>query len=298
MNLALETELATQVWALNPETLFACMAYARDGGPRWRTDRRVSPSRQTPAGIAVLPMYGVMTQRASLMTELFGGTPLTAFSRALRAALADDAVQQVLIDIDSPGGSTFGVMELADEIYSARAKKPIVAIANSQAVCAAYWLGCSASEFYITPGGQVGSIGVYLAHEDMSGQLAKAGIKVTLIGAGKYKTEGNPYGGLDGSAKAFMQSRVDDVYAALTRGVARGRAVPVDQVRRGMGQGRALGADQALAAKMVDGIRTFDQVLQRMHTNAARATVARLTGAMYPGNVTHGQALLSHHGSR
>jgi ClpP class serine protease len=55
----------------------------------------------------------------------------------LRDALNDDAVSQILIDIDSPGGSVYGVAELADEILAARKQKPVVAIANSLAASAA-----------------------------------------------------------------------------------------------------------------------------------------------------------------
>lgn len=62
--------------------------------------------------------------------------------------------------------------ELADEILAARVQKPVVAIANSLAASAAYWVGCSASEFYVTPGGEVGSIGVWQAHFDYSQALA------------------------------------------------------------------------------------------------------------------------------
>ena len=51
-----------------------------------------------------------------------------------------------------------------------------------------------------------------------------------------------------------MQSRVDDYYASFTKAVARGRGVPIAQVREGMGQGRVLGADAAQAQGMVDGV--------------------------------------------
>jgi ClpP class serine protease len=66
-----------------------------------------------------------------------------------------------------------------------------------------------------------------------------------------------------------MQSRVDDYYASFTKAVAKGRGVPITQVRDGMGQGRVLGADAALAQNMVDGIASFDQVLSKMHKDAA-----------------------------
>ena len=74
-------------------------------------------------------------------------------------------------------------------------------------------------------------------------------MKPTLISAGKYKVEGNPCAPLDEEAQGLMQSRVDDYYTSFTKVVARGRAVPIAQVRDGMGQGRVLGADAAYAQR-------------------------------------------------
>jgi ClpP class serine protease len=75
---------------------------------------------------------------------------------------------------------------------------------------------------------------------------------------------------------------VDDYYAAFTKGVARGRGVPIAQVRDGMGQGRVLGADAAVAMGMVDGVATFDDVVRKMRRDAkaaAKPTVNRLAHA-------------------
>ena len=102
--------------------------------------------------------------------------------------------------------------------------------------------------------------------------MAAEGITPTLISAGKYKVEGNPYAPLDSDAQGFMQSRVDDYYATFTKAVARGRGAPLSQVRDGMGQGRVLGADAALAANMVDGIATFDDVVKTMRSQAKLST--------------------------
>lgn len=76
--------------------------------------------------------------------------------------------------------------------------------------------------------------------------------------------EGNPYQPLAAEAYGFMQSRVDDYYAAFTKGVSKGRKVGIEKVRNGMGQGRVLGADSALAEGMIDGIMTLDDVIRKM----------------------------------
>ena len=282
----LVAEYLATPWALMPERLNAVTAViARWSGDARASDevmrniaadrnardaRRQSSVSNSGGGIAVLPLYGIVTQRGNMVDDVSGpGTASTQqFSNMLRAALQDETVSQILIDIDSPGGSVYGVAELADEIVSARAKKPVVAIANSLAASAAYWIGCSASEFYVTPGGEVGSIGVWQAHQDYSKAMDEAGVKTTLISAGKFKVEGNPYAPLDEEAQGFMQSRVDDYYAAFTKAVAKGRGVPISQVRDGMGQGRVLGADAALASSMVDGIATFDDVVKKMRRDA------------------------------
>jgi signal peptide peptidase SppA len=274
-------------WALMPERLSALATVIS----RWsqgvpasdaamfqvQTDRVLRDTRrQTSAaisggGIAVIPIYGVITQRGNMVDDVSGPGMVSTqiITQMLRQAVADDAVSQILLDIDSPGGSVYGVSELSDVILSARAQKPVVAIANSLAASAAYWVGSQASEFYVTAGGEVGSIGVWQAHQDYSKAMDEAGVKTTLISAGKFKVEGNPYAPLDEEAQGFMQSRVEDYYAAFTKAVAKGRGVPITQVRDGMGQGRVLGADAAFAQNMVDGIASFDQVLSKMQKDTA-----------------------------
>ena len=237
------SEFLTTPWALMPERLQAMSGILT----RWsageppsdetlfqvNTDRVLRDTRKqmaaasTGTGIAVLPLYGVVTQRGNMVDDISGpgSTSTQQFTSVLRQMLADDKVGQILIDIDSPGGSVYGVAELASEIVKARAQKPVIAVANSLAASAAYWIGCSASEFYVTPGGEVGSIGVWQAHFDYSKALEEEGVKPTLISAGKFKVEGNPYVPLDEQAQAFMQSRVDDYYNAFIEAVAKGRGV-------------------------------------------------------------------------
>ena len=282
-------EFLATPWALMPERLNAVAAVlarwsrntpaSEDVMQRIAADRSAREVRRQSNqvngggagnGIAVLPLYGVVTQRGNMVDDVSGPGSVSTqqFAASLRQALTDESVSQILIDIDSPGGSVYGVAELADEIISARAQKPVIAIANSLAASAAYWIGACASEFYVTPGGEVGSIGVWQAHQDYSKAMDEAGVKTTLISAGKFKVEGNPYTPLDEDAQAFMQSRVDDYYAAFTKAVAKGRGVSIAQVRDGMGQGRVLGAEAALASNMVDGIASLDDVVRKMRRNA------------------------------
>jgi signal peptide peptidase SppA len=271
-------ECLSTPWAMQPERMAAYASVLARRYAGLRADPQESPgggpiqaAGQRVGGrtgaVAVIPVVGTIMQRASSFGMCDGGTSTQAISQALRQANADETVSSIVLDIDSPGGSVYGVAELAAEIRASG--KPVTAVANSLAASAAYWIGTAASEFFVTPGGEVGSIGVWMAHEDWSKALEAEGVDVTLISAGKYKTEGHPYGPLPSEAKDFMQSRTDDYYGAFTRDVAKGRNVSVDQVRSGMGQGRVIGASQAKGEGMVDGVMTFDQVIRHVQKGTA-----------------------------
>lgn len=252
-------------WSANIPASPEVLASVRADAQAVEARRADTTQRAGGGAVAVLPFYGVCVQRTSAVDDVSGSglMSMQRFSAGFRAALADDSVGAIVIDMDSPGGSVFGVQELGNEIFNARGQKRVVTVANSLAASAAYWIGSQASEFYITPGGEAGSIGVFAAHSDYSQALQKEGVNTTLVSAGKYKVEGNPYGPLSDEARAHMQGRIDTYYGAFTRAVARGRNVDVATVRDSMGQGRVFGAQDAKAANMVDGLMTLDDVIRQ-----------------------------------
>jgi len=289
-------EVARKPWAMLPSTLAVMVDLLRyrSAGHRLtraEIDERISEGQSRsaarrgaarPAGsVAVIPLYGIIAARAAAFQSVSSpnGTSVEEFTQMFRAALADDGVDSILIEIDSPGGSVDLVPELAAEVRAARGKKPIVAIANTLAASAAYWIGSQADELVVTPSGEVGSVGVYAAHEDLSGALEQEGVKVTLISAGKFKTEGNPFEPLSEEALAYFQSQVDDFYSMFVADVAKGRGVAVGDVRDGYGQGRVVSAADAVKAGMADRVATFDDTVARMMRGTAPARRAALEGA-------------------
>lgn len=273
-------------WAIQEDKLRAIIEVINVRAAGFRFDAETIEARLEAAGgqkaplqrstglTAVIPIMGVIQHRMDLMSAMSGGTSTQAVGEMLDAALQDDRIRSIVFEIDSPGGSVPGVAELADKIYSARGTKPMTAHANSLAASAAYWLGTQADEFVVTPSGMVGSIGVYGVHQDVSTAMENEGVKTTLIQAGKYKTEGNPFEPLSAEAAAHMQHQVDSYYGMFVDAVARGRGVRADAVRSGYGEGRVLLAKDALAAGMVDRIATFDQVIGR-HGGASNVTGQR-----------------------
>jgi signal peptide peptidase SppA len=268
-------------WALHPPKLREVEAVVRSrffvqrgaGRPKRIKLRGEAEARQPGEGrggkpyymagrVAVIPVMGVIAHRINVLHDISGGTSTQLLGRTVEQAAADAEVGTIVLDIDSPGGSVFGVPEMAATLRQARQAKRIVAVANTFAASAAYWLASQASEIVVSPSGQVGSIGVYSAHYDCSVAMEMAGVKTTYIYAGKYKVEGNPDEPLSEEAASAWQREVDTYYTMFVDDVARGRGANPDAVRAGYGEARCLCAADAIAARLADRIGTLEQVVE------------------------------------
>jgi capsid assembly protease len=258
-------------WAIMPNKMdeMMCLIHNRILGIDIEFEAAQKRSRSQQNKVAILPLYGVMSQKVNVMTQYSGGTSTEIFGAWFDDAMADDTVGKIIIDVDSPGGSVYGIAELSRKIYKSRGKKPIIAVANSLIASAAYWVASAADEIHIaadeihiTPGGEVGSVGVIAVHVDRSEFNKAEGYNVTYITAGKYKAEANPDTPLDKEAKDFIQSRVDDYYSMFINDVARNRGLSTKSVIDGFGQGRVYGADMAIKSKMADKISTLEYVMR------------------------------------
>lgn len=275
-------------WAILPATLDAILEVltlraegrtftdeeiqARIGGAR------PSGGARTVGAVAVLPLHGVIAPRMNVMTEMSGGTSVQQFTALFRQATESPDVSAVVIDADSPGGSVFAVEELAATIREARGPKPIVAVANTLAASAAYWLATQADEVIASPSAQLGSIGVLAVHVDTSAAEEKAGIKTSYIATAKFKAEAAPGTPLTAEAREMMQQLADGYHRAFVADVARGRGVSRAAVEAGFGQGRIVAARDAVKAGMADGIGTLDQVIARLAGGRKRVASAMAAG--------------------
>lgn len=251
--------------------------------PQAAAQRRQAAAAAGGGAVAVIPVYGVLVHRGYTVDQT--STPLTSTERlgaAVRAAVANPDVGAVVLDVDSPGGSVFGVQELGDTIYSLRGQKPIVAVANAVAASGAYWIASQADEIIVTPSGTVGSIGVITSRTDASGAYEKAGVRKEYVTAGKYKAEGNDTGPMTDEERAYTQGLANTYYGAFTKAIARGRGLGIDVVRgEAFGEGRMRLAKEAVTAGMADGVDTLDAVIARYagRRNASGAPSVRAMSA-------------------
>lgn len=242
--------------ALFGPQLHAAMGVAM---PEQRAERRPAPPR-----IAVIPIEGAIAQHPHSM-----GTSTDEIGALVDRAVANPDVDAILYHVDSSGGTVGGVPETASKIAAAAQVKPSLALANGMAASAAYWMAAAAGEVWVSPSGDgVGSIGVWTMHQDLTRALEQEGVAITEIAAGKFKTEGAPWKPLTEEGLAFLQERVNELYAWFVKDVAAYRQDTPAQVRSGYGEGRVLPGKLAMAAKLADRVGTFEEAAERLAKRA------------------------------
>jgi capsid assembly protease len=226
-----------------------------------RTNGGKCPAERIAGDIAVVPLFGTIFPRANMFTELSGATSAEMFGKRFDALVKDPEIGAIVLDVDSPGGQAPGIEELAQKIYQARGRKPIVAVANHLMASAAYWIGTAADEVVATPSASVGSIGAYTIHEDLSAAMEKEGVKVSVFKAGKYKAEMNPFEPLTDEARGKVQEMLDELYGRFVSAVARQRGESEARVRSDFGEGRMVSSRKAAELGMVDRVATLEEVI-------------------------------------
>lgn len=234
------------------------------------------PDRTTPSTnptIAVIPIHGTLVRRTVGLEAESGLASYAAIAGQLDAALANPNTAAILLDIDSPGGESSGVFDLADRIRATASSKPVWAVANDMAFSAAYALASGASRIFVSRTGGVGSIGVIAMHVDQSVKDAQDGVHYTAVFAGDRKNDLNPHEPISDEAHAFLQSEVNRVYGLFVETVAKHRGLKADAVKA-TEAGLFFGKD-AISAGLADAVGTFDDaLLQLTQTISSRPKLA------------------------
>lgn len=216
-----------------------------------------------PSGkIAIIPIHGTLVRRTSGLEAESGLASYTGITAQLDTALASPEVAAILLDVDSPGGESGGVFDLADRIRAASQVKPVWAVANDMAFSAAYALASAATRVFVARTGGVGSIGVIAMHVDQSVKDAKDGVRYTAVFAGERKNDLNPHEPISGAAHAVLKAEVDRVYELFVETVVRHRGLDADAVRA-TEAGLFFGPD-AVATGLADAVGGFDDVLAQL----------------------------------
>lgn len=221
--------------------------------------------------VGVISIMGELVNRGAWMGASSGLTSYEGIIEQVRQAAADPAVQSFLLDIQSPGGEAFGMVDAARQIRALTAGRQLVAIANSVAASAAYGLASVADQLVVNEGGVVGSIGVVMMHLDQSKMLESKGVKATVITTGSKKALGHSAVPITEEGLAVLKARAERVMSGFASLVAEHRPnLTLDAIYALEGD-IFVGSD-AVAAGLADRTGTFDSVLADLNSARGRVT--------------------------
>lgn len=216
--------------------------------------------------VAVIDIQGPLTNSNSLWNYFFGLTSYSSIRENMINAFSDPKVGEIVLNIDSPGGSATGVSEVGNLIKRINAQLPVTSFASGTAASAALWLATSASNVYASEISSVGSLGVIATVMDHTAELEKEGIKPTIIRSGDKKALGGPYEVLTDEAKAEIQSKIDYLHGVFVDTIAENRGLSTEFVRNKIADGSEFIGHQALDVGLIDGITTLDALVAGLQT--------------------------------
>ena len=210
--------------------------------------------------LAVIAVHGVLGKHVGEMAKSSGTTDISDIEDALSRAMADPNVKGIFLDINSPGGTTTGIPELAAKIAQASIAKSVLAYSDSLMASAAYWLASGADVIMASQSAQIGSIGVYMAWLDDSRAKEMQGYRAELIKRGKFKGMGVSGTSLSDESRAMLQQSVDQVYGWFTDHVKMFREdIPADAM-----EGQTFFAEHAKENDLIDAVATREKAMAEL----------------------------------
>ncbi len=249
VNLDAKKDESNQVQKLNT---FAGAAYGVGPGS--------DLSRLPPDSIAVVSMNGPLMKYGDMCS--WG---MVDFAALINRLGSNGNVRGIIIDMDSPGGQADGTALTADAITRARQRKPVVSLIDDGiAASAAEWISSAANEVYVTQAtDMVGSVGVYTTIADWYAHYQEHWhLPVRDIYAPQSTDKNKDYQealkGNDDMIKAELKVLADQFIKTIKRNRA-GKLTSDEWTT-----GKMFYAKDAIRIGLIDGIKSFDQVVDRV----------------------------------
>lgn len=214
--------------------------------------------------VAIIPLHGTMTKYDTC--ESYG---TTFIAKRLREMADDENVIGIILDIDSPGGSSSAIPPMIEAISHAKAAgKPVYAHVDFCA-SAAYWVASQCDAIYMDNDlSEVGSIGAMAVFIDSTAANPTTGEKTIVIYAEESPDKNFAYrealSGRYEAAKAELKPLVDQFRDAVVAG-----RPTIHKDRDGVLSGKMFGTAEALRLNMADAKKTLSETIEAVFALAS-----------------------------
>ena len=201
-------------------------------------------------GTAVVPVMGVLGD----------WMPYSYITGMVEKAVQMDSVNEIILSINSPGGAVAGLFDSCRFIEKASKKKKCIAYVTGMACSAAYAIATACDEIFMMEDAEVGSCGCYAhAVEYSDAYFEKEGF-LHRIFRSKCSPKKNCSVITDEAEAEAFQAEIDALGEKYLRYVAKRRKCAYSDALENFGKGGVLMGEKAIAAGMVDGIKTLEEL--------------------------------------
>jgi len=237
------------------------------------------PVLQKDGNRAMISINGPMMLNPGLFERvMFDAVSTQDLMAAVDDVAQDNKIDQVLFDINSPGGEASQIHILADKVKSLSGVKQTAALNTGMMASASYYVGSQAGKVFSTDKfNETGSIGTVTVMADQSEAAKMAGIKVIKIATGPLKGAGMTGTEITADMVDAVQSKVNQLQEGFSSAVERSR--PDADMADGSEARSGQSFFQADAERLglSDGIKTVQEVFnyldQGSRANRLRKTI-------------------------
>jgi signal peptide peptidase SppA len=208
-------------------------------------------------GVAVIPVTGPLFRYANIFTAISGATSYEILAQDFTVALDNPDINAIILNIDSPGGEVNGCAELANMIFAARGKKPIIAYASGDAASGAYWIASAADQVVASETSGLGSIGVVAVYRGAKPDK-NAPTTIEIVSSQSPFKRLNPE---TDEGRAKLQTRIDAMADVFVNTLARNRGIETVKVLEQFGGGDILIGAHAVNAGLADRIGSLEKLI-------------------------------------
>lgn len=244
---------------------------------RRRLKRRVTIWRIAAVALGVL-FLGTLLLRDQEMTGSAGILPHVArvtvdgvitddrkMQELLERVAKADQVKAVILDINSPGGTTTGGEAMYDAVRRLAEKKPVVAVCGTLATSAAYIVAIATDRIFVYGNTITGSVGVIFQWAEVTELLHTLGIKVEEVKSGPLKAVPSPFEPMDQRGRELTEEMVQEAKTWFVDLVAERRKIQPNSVP-GLTEGRIYSGRQAVELKLADQIGDEETAMNWLRT--------------------------------
>ena len=235
------------------------------------------PVLQKDGNRAMISINGPMMLNPGLFERvMFDAVSTQDLMAAVDDVAQDNKIDQVLFDINSPGGEASQIHILADKVKSLSGVKQTAALNTGMMASASYYVGSQAGKVFSTDKfNETGSIGTVTVMADQSEAAKMAGIKVIKIATGPLKGAGMTGTEITADMVDAVQSKVNQLQEGFSSAVERSR--PDADMADGSEARSGQSFFQADAERLglSDGIKTVQEVFDYLNQGSRAARLRK-----------------------